>query len=254
MFRLSRLAAGTSLVTALALAASALTAAVLSPAVAAQTARDIEVRDQLIADQENLLNTYRCLFGVDTDVVPGGCPDPDEVSPGVAPGNPTQQDVDVRDGLIQSQEALLNVYRCQFDVDTQLVPGGCTGQGQPGQGEPDQGEPGQGEPGQGEPGQGEPGQGEPGQGEPGQGESGQGGILAGQYSAVGVGDSYSCAIAADSSIACWGYNAADRADPPTGQYTAIATGLYHSCAIRADQTIACWDWPTNLPEGVAWAA
>ena len=87
---------------------------------------DVQVRDQLIANQENLLNTYRCMFGVDTHAVPGGCQDPITVVPGVAPQNPTQGDLDVRDGLIQNQEALLNVYRCQFNVDTQLVPGGCS--------------------------------------------------------------------------------------------------------------------------------
>lgn len=31
-------------------------------------------RDVLIAAQENLLNAYRCLFGVDLQVVEGGCP------------------------------------------------------------------------------------------------------------------------------------------------------------------------------------
>ena len=41
--------------------------------VSAQTLRDIEARDKLIADQEALLNTYRCMFSVDTQVVPGGC-------------------------------------------------------------------------------------------------------------------------------------------------------------------------------------
>ena len=61
---------------------------VLGPAVSAQTVADIAVRDQLIADQENLLNTYRCLFGVDADVVPGECPTPDAVSAGVAPRKP----------------------------------------------------------------------------------------------------------------------------------------------------------------------
>lgn len=33
----------------------------------------VEHRDALIADQESLLNTYRCMFGVDTEIVPGGC-------------------------------------------------------------------------------------------------------------------------------------------------------------------------------------
>jgi len=98
------------------------------PSASAQSVADVEMRDQLIANQENLLNTYRCLYGVDTDVVPGGCPNPNQVSPGPAPPSPTQHDIEVRDGLIQSQEALLNVYRCQFNVDTQLVPGGCSQQ------------------------------------------------------------------------------------------------------------------------------
>ena len=110
---------------ALLAAVVAVLAVMLSPVATAQTQGDVEVRDQLIANQENLLNTYRCLFGVDVDVVPGGCQNPDVISPGPAPQNPTQGDIDVRDGLIQDQEALLNVYRCQFDVDTQLVPGGC---------------------------------------------------------------------------------------------------------------------------------
>ena len=34
------------------------------------TLEDVEVRDRLIADQESLLNAYRCLFGVDVVAVP----------------------------------------------------------------------------------------------------------------------------------------------------------------------------------------
>ncbi len=83
------------------------------------------MRDGLIAAQENLLNSYRCLFGADVDVVAGDCPNPNVVLPGAAPESPTQQNIDVRDRLILSQEALLNVYRCRFDVDTELVLGGC---------------------------------------------------------------------------------------------------------------------------------
>ena len=116
-----RIRIGTVLAVALALAG--LTAA--GPAASAQSTRDVGVRDRLIADQENLLNTYRCRFSVDVHAVPGGCPNPDAVSPGVAPPNPSQQDIDVRDGLIQSQEGLLNVYRCRFGIDTEVVPGGC---------------------------------------------------------------------------------------------------------------------------------
>ncbi|WP_419927209.1 GmrSD restriction endonuclease domain-containing protein [Candidatus Poriferisocius sp.] len=122
---------------ALLVAAVGLVAVLLTPVASAQTQNDVEVRDQLIANQEDLLNTYRCQFGVDTGVVPGGCPTPDRIEPGPAPANPTQNDIDVRDGLIQSQEALLNIYRCQFDVDTQLVPGGCAADGVEGGQQPD---------------------------------------------------------------------------------------------------------------------
>ncbi|MXZ85819.1 MAG: hypothetical protein F4Z02_09220 [Acidimicrobiia bacterium] len=37
------------------------------------TADDIAMRDALIAEQENLLNVYRCMFQIDTHAVPGGC-------------------------------------------------------------------------------------------------------------------------------------------------------------------------------------
>ena len=90
-----------------------------------QAAGQVAERDTLIAAQENLLNTYRCMFGVDTAAVSGGCPDPDQIQPGTAPQNPSQQDIDARDSLIAAQEALLNTYRCQHNIDTQQVAGGC---------------------------------------------------------------------------------------------------------------------------------
>ena len=90
---------------------------------------DVEARDSLIFDQESLLNTYRCLFDVDVEVVPGGCaggrPAGGPVEPGVFPGVPTAADVAARDSLIADQESLLNTYRCLFDVDVEVVPGGC---------------------------------------------------------------------------------------------------------------------------------
>ena len=86
-------------------------------------------RDELIFNQEALLNVYRCLFGVDAELVPGGCVDGRPGAPAEEPapfeGSPTVAAVAVRDHLVSDQEALLNVYRCLFDVDTQIVPGGC---------------------------------------------------------------------------------------------------------------------------------
>lgn len=39
---------------------------------------------------------------------------------------PLYDEIDARGELIIAQENLLNVYRCKFDVDTQVVPEGCT--------------------------------------------------------------------------------------------------------------------------------
>ncbi len=97
----------------------------------AVTREDVVLRDELIAAQETLLNTYRCRFFVDTEVVRGGCvvgvPRSGPVQPAVFDGVPDRSDVAVRDELIAAQEALLNTYRCRFDIDTQVVAGGCTG-------------------------------------------------------------------------------------------------------------------------------
>ena len=38
----------------------------------------------------------------------------------------TFNDIETRDRLITAQEALLNAYRCRFDIDINIVPGGCT--------------------------------------------------------------------------------------------------------------------------------
>lgn len=114
--------------------------AVCSSATSAQSAssggftiEDVAVRDNLIAAQETLLNVYRCQFGLDIEVVPGGCtsgyPTLGFSQPAEFRGIPTPEDIAVRDQLIAVQEALLNTYRCRFDfeIDTQITPGGCPG-------------------------------------------------------------------------------------------------------------------------------
>ena len=209
----------------------------LAPPASAQTVEDIETRDSLIANQENLLNAYRCRFKVDLNIVPRGCSDRRVVTPGAAPPNPTQQDIDARDGLIRSQENLLNAYRCRFGIDTHIVPGGCVddttadpqttaisagphhscairsdstivcwGDNRYGQADPP----------------------------------------AGRFTAVTAGTLHTCAIKADSTIVCWGYNSfglyGDNgpADAPSGEFTAIDAGPGNTCAIRTNGTIACW--------------
>ena len=90
---------------------------------------EIAQRDRLIAEQEALLNVYRCQFDIDTHLSPGGCvggaPGLPAEEPESFAGTPTAEELARRDWLVNAQEALLNDYRCRFDIDTSVVPGGC---------------------------------------------------------------------------------------------------------------------------------
>ena len=85
------------------------------------TREDIQLRDDLIAAQETLLNVYRCQFGLDIEVVPGGCtggfPAQGFSRPAEFKGIPTSEDIAVRDRLVAAQETLLNTFRCRFDFE-----------------------------------------------------------------------------------------------------------------------------------------
>lgn len=109
----------------------AMFAAVLSVAntAGAQSVSWVEIaqRDQLITEQEALLNIYRCRFDIDTHLLAGGCVDGAPGLPAIKPqpftGTPTAEELARRDWLVNAQEALLNDYRCRFNIDTLVVPG-----------------------------------------------------------------------------------------------------------------------------------
>ena len=203
----------------------------------------IELRDQLIAAQESLLNSYRCRFDIDTHVVQGGCTDGTPTGGPIQPtpfdGAPTQPALDVRDRLIENQEALLNVYRCLFNVDTQIVPGGC------GESAPEN---------------------------PftsvsfnrghgcgiradetiscwGANTYGESVSPLGQYSAVFPDGLYTCALTVHQLIECWGGKITDA---PNGTFATLGTSSNHACALSTDQTIACWGntrYDQPIPDG-----
>ena len=222
------------------------------------TQMDIEVRDTLIANQESLLNTYRCLFNIDTHAVTGGCTNgrPSQQSSAPMPflGTPTQQDITVRDELVANQEALLNTYRCLFKIDTHAVTGGCAGTSQIPPTEPHPGLP-----------------------DPsitagashfctinddhtidcwGNSSSGQTEVPQGQYTAVSAGREHTCALRTDQTITCWGANTdhsgnvVGQSVAPDGQFTSISAGYSHSCGVRSDQTAACWGSNQNWQDEI----
>ena len=207
----------------------------------------IEKRDGLIASQESLLNAYRCLFDVDTHIVPGGCTDgkPAEgpTPPTVYRGEPTRNEVAIRDQLIIQQESLLNIYRCLFDVDTHIVPGGCANSQPPIR---DTGQPTADESvdvwtnidtGRGHScalktngtiecwGNNGDGQAEP---------------HSGQFAAIASGEAHSCGLKTSGVITCWGNNRSRQAKAPNGLFSAVAAGSGHSCGLKVDATVACW--------------
>ena len=63
---------------------------------------------------------------------------------------------------------------------------------------------------------------------------------AGTYMAVASGGLFSCAIATDGSLVCWGDDVWGALDSPAGTYRAVSAGSEHSCAIATDDSLVCW--------------
>ena len=75
-------------------------------------------------------------------------------------------------------------------------------------------------------------------------------IIAKTYSAVEVGDNYSCGLRTDGTVVCWGLNDANQASPPADtKFTAISAGQRLTCGLREDGTIQCWGQGYSPPDG-----
>lgn len=61
-----------------------------------------------------------------------------------------------------------------------------------------------------------------------------------EFRELSVGDSFTCAIAKDSSLACWGDNSSTQIDAPAGRFRSLDSGTLHSCAIQSDSEVYCW--------------
>ena len=67
-----------------------------------------------------------------------------------------------------------------------------------------------------------------------------------QWGSVSAGGWHTCAVDAEGSLVCWGfnedtfYNYTGQAVPPGGSFRSVSAGLLHNCAIRTDRILSCW--------------
>ena len=63
------------------------------------------------------------------------------------------------------------------------------------------------------------------------------------FTAISSGDTYTCGLRSDGSVACWGENKYGQATPPAGEtFTAVSSGSGHTCGLRSDGSAACWGY------------
>jgi hypothetical protein len=84
-------------------------------------------------------------------------------------------------------------------------------------------------------------------------------IILKTYSAVEVGDNYSCGLRTGGTVVCWGLNNAGQASPPADtEFTAISAGQLFTCGLRQfwplavgspAQFIQCWGRGNSPPGG-----
>lgn len=66
---------------------------------------------------------------------------------------------------------------------------------------------------------------------------------------------HACALRADGTPVCWGWNAFSQASPPPGEtFVALSSWGSFSCALRADGTPVCWGSNPALPPGETFVA
>lgn len=65
-------------------------------------------------------------------------------------------------------------------------------------------------------------------------------LVSGPFTEVSAGLAHTCALRADGTVACWGYNPDGRTNAPAGTFTQVSAGDEHSCATRSDGVAVCW--------------
>ena len=56
------------------------------------------------------------------------------------------------------------------------------------------------------------------------------------------GESHTCGVRSDGTVACWGSAAWGQTTPPAGTFTQVSAGYFHTCGVRSDGTVTCWGY------------
>ena len=72
----------------------------------------------------------------------------------------------------------------------------------------------------------------------------------GIFETVHFAQEHTCALETGGDVVCFGFHRFPQTKPLTGTHRNLDAGNSHSCAIATDDTVACWP---QLPEGVRWA-
>jgi alpha-tubulin suppressor-like RCC1 family protein len=60
------------------------------------------------------------------------------------------------------------------------------------------------------------------------------------FSQVSAGDSHTCGLKTDGTVACWGFNGNSQATPPAGTFSQVSAGGSHTCGVTSDGEMVCW--------------
>jgi hypothetical protein len=60
------------------------------------------------------------------------------------------------------------------------------------------------------------------------------------FRTLAAGTYHVCGVRLDGTVQCWGFNSQGQATPPAGTFRALSAGVTLTCGIRTDDTLACW--------------
>ena len=64
----------------------------------------------------------------------------------------------------------------------------------------------------------------------------------GSLSSVAAGGSHTCGVKSDGTVVCWGANSRGQSSTPAGSFSSISAGSSHTCGVKSDSSVTCWGY------------